>query len=618
MLSVLDIIIIALSLMVTLGIGLWASRRAGKSANDFFLSGRSTPWWVLGISMVATTFSADTPNLVTDIVRQNGVSGNWVWWAFAITGMVTVFIYAQLWRRSGVTTDLEFYELRYSGREAAFLRGFRAVYLGLFFNVIIMGMVTMAAIKIGAVMLGLSAIEVVCLTAIVTVFYSTSGGLKAVLWSDVFQFILAMVGSVWAAYVIINLPEIGGIDALMENPALDGKLNMLPDFSDSEALIALFIIPLAVQWWSAWYPGAEPGGGGYIAQRMLSAKSEGQALAATLLFNIAHYGLRPWPWILIALASLVIFPDLESLAARFPDVEASTIGHDLAYSAMLTYLPSGLMGVVLASLLAAVLSTLSTHLNWGSSYLVKDVYQRFINPEASEKKLVNMGRWFTVILMVLAAGFSLALENALQVFNILLQIGAGTGLIFMARWFWWRVNAYCEIAAMTSSFGIVLYFEFLHATLFGSELSGYLPYLINVALTSAIWISIAFFGPATDKNTLKRFAELVAPMGKGWLQFVDRPIPRDQVGLAGKVYSVLLSLLLVYGLLFGLGFYLMGNTVSAAIAGLMCGLSALGLYSIWKNSLNKTSSHNTPGHTPVSHEPENQLNNLSEEQANSQ
>ena len=432
-LATLDWIIIALFFIITMVIGLMVSKSAGSSSSEYFLGGRSMSWWLLGVSMVATTFSADTPNLVTDIVRNNGVAGNWAWWAFLLTGMLTVFVYAKLWRRSGITTDLEFYEMRYSGPEARFLRGFRAIYLGVFFNVMIMATVMLAGIKIGGILLGLSPMTTVLTVSIITVIYSSVGGFKGVIYTDFFQFVFAMTGMVLACIYIVNMPEIGGLSKLLSHPSVVPKLNFLPDFDNMEVLVPLLIVPIAVQWWSVWYPGAEPGGGGYIAQRMLSAKDEKNAITATLFFNVAHYALRPWPWILIALASIIVFPTLESIQTAFPDMDPNFVKDDLAFSAMLSFLPVGLMGLVIAALIAALMSTISTHLNWGSSYVVNDFYQRFLKPEADEKELVLVGRISTVVLMVLAAIFALFLTNALQAFNILLQIGAGTGLLFILK-----------------------------------------------------------------------------------------------------------------------------------------------------------------------------------------
>lgn len=482
-------------------------RRSGSSAGEFFLSGRNMPWWLLGVSMVATTFSCDTPNLVTDIVRQNGVAGNWVWWAFLLTGMLTVFVYARLWRRSGALTDLEFYERRYSGPEAAFLRVFRAVYLGVFFNVMIMATVSLAAIKIGRILFDVSPVQTLLFTGVVTVIYAALGGFRSVLLTDFFQFILAMCGAVGAAWVVLDHPQVGGLQGLISHPNVQGKLNFWPDFGDPSAYVPLFLIPLAVQWWAAWYPGAEPGGGGYVAQRMLAARNEEQAVGATLFFNVAHYALRPWPWILVALGSLIVFPTLDDLRAAFPNVEAGKIGHDLGYPAMMTLMPAGLAGVIVASLAAAYMSTIATHLNWGASYVVNDVYRRFVDPEASERRLVAVGRWTTVLLMLLSALVALALENALSAFYLLLQIGAGTGLLFILRWFWWRINAYSELAAMGASLLAAAYFRFAHARLGFAELSDWQTLLLGVAFTTLCWLLATLLSPPVDRDVLLDFSK---------------------------------------------------------------------------------------------------------------
>ncbi|MBT4231453.1 MAG: Na+:solute symporter, partial [Flavobacteriaceae bacterium] len=447
-LSFLDISIIIGFFSITLFIGFYVSKKSSSSSSEYFLSGRNMPWWLLGISMVATTFSTDTPNLVTDIVRNNGVSGNWVWWAFLFTGLLTVFVYAKLWRRSNVSTDMEFYELRYSGWGGKFLRGFRAIYLGVIFNVMAMAGVTLAAIKIGEIMLGLDPVETILYAGSITVIFSTVGGFRGVVYTDFILFFVAMAGSIGAAYYLVNLPEIGGLSNLISNENISSKLSIVPSFDNPDVYIPLLIVPLAVQWWSSWYPGAEPGGGGYIAQRMLAAKNENHAIGATFFFNVMHYALRPWPWIIVALASLVIFPDLASIQEAFPNISADKLGQDLAYPAMLTMLPSGLLGIVVASLGAAYMSTISTHLNWGSSYIVNDFYKQQINKNASEKELVNIGRISTVTLFVLSSAFALLLTNALQLFDVILMFGAGTGLIFILRWFWWRINAWSEISAM--------------------------------------------------------------------------------------------------------------------------------------------------------------------------
>jgi SSS family solute:Na+ symporter len=580
----LDLTIIIAFFAVSLAIGLAASRKAGKGFKEFFLSGRNMPWWLLGVSMVATTFSADTPNLVADIVRTNGVAGNWVWWAFLLTGMLTVFVYAKLWRRSGILTDIEFYEIRYSGKAAAFLRGFRALYLGIFFNVMIMATVTLAAIKIGGVMLGLNPFQTVLIASVVTVIYTSLGGLRGVILTDFVQFIMAMVGLVWAAVIIVNLPEVGGLSNMLAHENVSGKLNFIPDFNDPKQLIPLFVIPLAVQWWSVWYPGAEPGGGGYIVQRVLSAKDEDHAVGATLLFNLAHYALRPWPWILIALASLIVFPELDDIAQAFPNVSENFIRHDLAFPAMLTYLPSGLIGLVIASLIAAYMSTISTQLNWGSSYVVNDFYVRFIKPEASEKRQVLVGRISTVVLMILSALIALALSNALQAFNILLQIGAGTGLLFILRWFWWRINAFSELAAMIISFMVAVYFEF-----FGPEdLDDYMKLLIGVGITTVGWLVVTFLTPPTDHKTLVDFYNLIRPHNAGWQAVINNSKKSEieakntSSSLGLEIACMIAGCFAVYGLLFATGFWIYGNTLGGVVATGLTILAMMFLRSSWK------------------------------------
>lgn len=566
-LSTLDWVIIIAFFAITLCIGIFASKKAGKSVKDYFLSGREMPWWLLGVSMVATTFSADTPNLVTDIVRKNGVGGNWVWWAFLLTGMTTVFIYAKLWRRSGITTDLEFYELRYSGKAAAFLRGFRSLYLGVFFNVMIMATVMLAGIKIGGVMLGLSAMQTILLVSVVTVIYSSLGGLRGVILTDFFQFTLSMIGMVAAAIYIVGLPEIGSVSQLIAHPNVIDKISLFPDFTDPAVAIPLFFIPIAVQWWSAWYPGAEPGGGGYVAQRMLSAKTEQDAVKATLFFNAAHYALRPWPWILIALASLIIFPELENIKQSFPHISDNIVADDLAFPAMLTLLPKGLLGLVIASLIAALMSTISTHLNWGASYVVHDFYVRFFNQDASQSQQVFIGRLTTVILMILAAGFALVLTNALQAFEILLQIGAGTGLLFLLRWFWWRINAYSEIVAMVVSFVLAVYFKIYYS----GSLESYEQMVIGVVLTSIAWIGATFLTRPTDTTVLQKFYKEIRPHKMGWKPIVAQ-LSSDEISsghdqsFSTELLMLFLGCTMVYTALFGVGYLLYGNT----LWGLIC------------------------------------------------
>ncbi len=586
-LQTIDWVVIAAFIGLTLAIGIALTRRASQSAGEFFLSGRNMPWWLLGVSMVATTFSTDTPNLVTDIVRTRGVAGNWVWWAFLLTGMLTTFVYARLWRRSGVETDIGFYELRYSGRLAAFLRGFRAVYLGAFFNVMIMASVTLAAIKIGGALLGLSPATTVAIAGTVTVVYCMLGGLTGVILTDFVQFFVAMIGSLAAAYYALAQPEVGGLSGLLGHPDIQDRLALVPDFSDPELFVSLLVIPLAVQWWSVWYPGAEPGGGGYVAQRMLAAKNESHAQGATLLFNVAHYALRPWPWILVALSSLLVFPDLESLRAAFPGLEEQVVRHDMAYAAMLTFLPAGLLGLVVASLIAAYMSTISSHLNWGASYLVHDLYKRFFNPEASQRQLVLVGRLSTVGLMLVACLISLWLENALQAFQILLQIGAGTGLLFLLRWFWWRVNAASELAAMTVSFLVAAYFQFLHDRLFDLQLADWHRLVIGVAVTTVAWLTVAFVTSPTDEDVLRRFVRTIRPDGPGWASVRQRAaaagedLPEGASELALGIACMVLGVVAVYSALFATGLFIYGRSMPAIVLALVGAAAAFGVFRLW-------------------------------------
>lgn len=571
-LEVIDYLIIIGFFIISLGIGLWVSKTSGKNTKEYFLSGRNMPWWLLGVSMVATTFAADTPGLVTELVRKDGVAGNWVWWAFLLTGMLTVFFYAKLWRKSGITTDLEFYELRYSGKTARFLRGFRAVYLGIIFNVITMAGVCLAGAKIANILLGISQEQTLIYSSIIVVIYSSLGGLKGVLITDFVQFIIAMIGSVWATIYIINLPEIGGIDALLSHENVMGKLDMLPDFSNKEALITLFIIPLAVQWWSTWYPGAEPGGGGYIAQRMLAAKDEKNATWATLFFNFAHYALRPWPWIIVGLASLVIFPSLESVNAAFPGLNENMQGHDVAYAAMMTYLPAGLLGIVLTSLIAAFMSTISTQLNWGSSYVVNDLYGRFINKEASEKQKVVVGKITVVVLMLFAALFSFYLQSAEDVFKLLLQIGAGTGLLFILRWFWHRINPASEIAAMSISFLIAIFFFINKKTAYVmmDKMAGYWELIIGVVVTTIGWILVTILTKPSDSNTLAAFNQLI---------FEDESKFKN---IGFKIIAFFAGVIGVYSFLFATGNWIYGETTLALILTGVALISMLLLRKLWK------------------------------------
>ncbi len=564
-LSLIDKSIIIFFFVLVLAIGFAVSKKSSKSTSEYFLSGRTLPWWLLGLSMVATTFSTDTPNLVTDIVRTNGVSGNWVWWVFLLTGLLTVFVYAKLWRRSDVSTDMEFYELRYSGKAGRFLRGFRSIYLGIIFNVLAMAGVTLAAIKIGAIMLDLSAIETVLYAGGVTLIFSTAGGFRGVVYTDFILFFTAMAGSIGAAVYLVNLPEVGGIDSVINNESIADKISMFPDLTDKETLWTLLIIPFAVQWWSSWYPGAEPGGGGYIAQRMLAAKNENHALGATLFFNIMHYALRPWPWIIVALASLVVFPDIASLSEAFPNISEDKLGQDLAYPAMLTLLPTGLLGLVLASLISAYMSTISTHLNWGSSYVVNDFYLQLINKNATQKELVNVGRLSVVILMIVSSIIAISLTNAYQLFDIILMFGAGTGSIFILRWFWWRINAWSEIAAMLSSgiISIALTNESIFNLIFNDNmLPAYMKFPFIVLVTTSIWLIVTYITPSDDTETLLKFYNKTKPGGPGW------NIIKNNSGISNEkedwivprgIICMIIGCISIYSALFSTGYLIYGE-----------------------------------------------------------
>jgi Na+/proline symporter len=571
-LQTLDWVVIAVSLGICFVPAFLFARRSGRDTAEFFASGRAVPWWLAGLSMVATTFASDTPNLVTDIVRRQGVAGNWVWWSFVLTGVATVFFYAQLWRRSEVLTDLEFYEIRYSGKAASAVRGFRAVYLGLLFNCLIMANVNLAACKIGGILFGLPSWQTLILCGVLNAAFAAYSGLWGVLVIDMIQFFLKMTAVVAAAYFALKLPEIGGLSGLIEKvSALKGPgglnyLHVVPDFQNNwEIAVAVFIMPLAVQWWAVWYPGAEPGGGSYVAQRMLASRSEKDALGAVLFFNVAHYVLRPWPWILVGLASLIIYPELSDIQKAFPNLDPKLLGHDIAYPAMLKFLPVGFAGLMVGGLIAANSSTILTHLNWGASYLVHDFYQRFIRPGASERHYVFTGRVVTVGLFVGSAALVYVLDSAKDSFDLILQVGAGTGLLYLVRWFWWRVNAWCEVVAMVSSFLVSVVFLVLQRQQI-LHLSTYLQLILTVIVTTLCWLLAAYLAPATDRAVLIAFYRKVRPAGPGWARI------RREAGLTGRearasADNIPLSLLgwaagcaAIWSSLFTVGNFLYGRT----------------------------------------------------------
>jgi Na+/proline symporter len=600
-LALLDWIIVLLTLVVCFLPALFFGRRAGQDTSEFFASGRSVPWWLAGLSMVATTFSSDTPNWVTQQVRQYGVAGNWQWWAFVLTGIFTVFFFARLWRRSGVMTDLEFYELRYSGQAASVVRGFRAVYLGLFFNCFIMGMVTLAACKIANILFGLPPWQTIVICGVLNVVFAAHSGLWGVLVIDMVQFFIKMTAVVAAAY--FGLVEVArrtggegalaGLHKLVDTlgakqvvmqggqpvvSAINGQgqplLDVLPNFALHELALMIFIVPIAIGWWANWYPGSEPGGGSYIAQRMLASKSEKDALAGTLFFNLAHYVLRPWPWIITALCSIIVFPELKDIQAAFPAADPTLIGHDSAFPAMLKFLPVGFVGLMVGGLIAANSSTILTHLNWGSSYLVHDFYRRFVAPGRDEKHYVNMGRVCTVGLYLAAAGMSLLLNTAQDAFEVLISIGAGTGLLYMLRWFWWRINAWCEVVAMVSSFVVTILFLVLKKTGHAQPFAHTVIY--SVALTTVCWLVTAFVTQPTARETLVAFYRKVRPAGPGWsavrAEAGQVSGARDHLGLATLGWVA--GCAMIWSSLFAIGNFLYGRAGPAWVLTAIFALSS--------------------------------------------
>ena len=559
--SPVDIAIVVAFLMSVIGIGIAGMRRSGKSAEAFFLAGRGMPWWLLGVSMVACTFSCDTPNLITDIVRNHGVSGNWVWWAFLLTGMLTAFVYAKLWRRSGLSTDLGFYDLRYSGRPARILRGFRALYLGVFFNAVVMASSSLAAVKIGAVFFGLPPGASLLIATSIVGLYAVLGGLTGSIWADFYQYVVAMAGALAVAWFAVDACGDGGtggtLAGLFSNAAVSAKLSLVPAMSGPgwrSTLMTVMVLPLAVQWWATWYPGAEPGGGGFVAQRMLAAKNECHAAGATL-------------------ASLVVFPDLESMRQAFPAVTEQYLKHDLAYPAMVAMLPKGWLGVVVASLLAAYMSTIATQLNWGASYVVQDFYVPFVNRGASPRAQVFVGRLVMVALAALGVLVTLVLEHSKGVFDLMLQIGAGTGLLYILRWFWRRINAWSEVSAMVVSFAVACFFQWgarplgLEAWLMSGWRADWLDYsawklLIGVAVTTAYWVAVTFATPREPEAKLAAFsAKVTGPRGE---------LPRG-------ILCAALGCAAVWSCLFGTGWllYALGGRAEFLLRGCVCMAVAL-------------------------------------------
>ncbi len=590
-LTLLDWIIVIASLAICFVPALFFGKRSGRNTSEFFVSGRAVPWWLAGLSMVATTFSSDTPNLVTDIVRRQGVAGNWCWWAFTLTGVATVFFYARLWRRSEVMTDLELYEIRYSGKAASVVRGFRSVYLGLFFNCFIMASVNLAACKIANVLFGLPRWQTLLFVGLLNVVFAAHSGLWGVLVIDMIQFFIKMTAVIAAAYFAVQ--HVGGLGVMVEKLSApmagpDGKtmihyLNILPDFTSNwDLAVAVFVMPIAVQWWATWYPGAEPGGGSYIAQRMLASKSEKDSLGAVLFFNIAHYVLRPWPWILTALCSLIVFPQLSDIQKAFPNLDPKLLGHDIAFPAMLKFLPVGFIGLMVGGLIAANSSTILTHLNWGASYLVHDFYQRFIRPGASEHHYVWVGRLTTIGLFLVSAGMVYLIETAKDNFDIMLQVGAGTGLLYLLRWFWWRITAWCEVVAMIASFGVSVVLLVLKRKC-GIEIGTHHALLITIGITTVCWVITAFVGPQTDRRTLVEFYKKVRPFGPGWRSIrIEAGISEEEAARTHENIPLALvgwstGCVVIWSSLFCIGNFLYGRTGTAAALLAVFVLSGLAL-----------------------------------------
>ena len=562
---------VAIYFAFNIAIGFYYKSRAGKSVSEFFLSGRNVPWWLAGTSMVATTFAADTPLAVTEMVARNGIAGNWLWWNMVAGGMMTVFFYARLWRRSGVTTDIEFSELRYSGKAAAFLRGFRALYLGIPINLIVLGWVNVAMIKIVMLTLGLTKIEAlgVVLGLIgLTSFISTLSGLWGVLVTDAFQFVVKMAMVI--ALAVYAVKGVGGLDVMKTKLlAIDAArggtgsvLNFVPDLNSSWMPVIAFLTYISVQWWAAWYPGAEPGGGGYVAQRMFCAKDERHSLLATLWFNIAHFALRPWPWILVALASMILYPNL-------PDADKGN-GYILV---MIDFLPPSLRGLMIAAFAAAYMSTVATQLNWGASYVVNDFYKRFVNPNATDRQYVVVSQWATVGLTLGSAVVSYFFDSISGAWQLLISIGAGTGLVLLLRWYWWRINAWSEIAAMTAALVVSLSLRFGFGPLDANpEAANAKILLITVACTTAAWVIATFVTEPESDETLINFYRRTRPSLWGWRPIAAKvPDVKPTRDGAWNFVDWICGCTMVYGALFGVGKIIFGEPV---MGGLMLALAA--------------------------------------------
>ena len=568
----LDWFAIAGFFVLLIGIALVCSRRAGRSSDEFFLSGRSMPWWLVGISMSAASTSTNSANMFTEFIRDSGLSANWKWWAFLLTGMLTVFVYSKLWLRSGAKSDIEFYELRYSGKAAAFLRGFRAIYLGLVFNTISTGLVILGAIKIGQVLFGVDQWTVIGITAVASVIYSGLGGLRGAIYTDFFLFAIIMVGAVVGMVYAFGLPQVGGFSAMMANPVVKAHLNFFPNVNDTDLLVSVFVIPIAIQWWNVWYPGSEPGGGGYVVQRMLSSRTEGDCVAGSVLYHVVNYAIRPWPWYLTAFASLLVFPDLASLAKAFPNVDPALVKGDMAYPAMLTFVPNGWLGVIAASMMGALFSTIAAHLSMSSNYLANDWWKRFIRPQADEKELVRVGRVAVVVLMVSSSLVAPLLSSAGKAFNLVLQVGAGTGLIFLLRWFWMRINAWSEITAMAVSFVTAVFLELVYPNFGGPELLSWHKLLIGMAVTTVSWVAVTLVTRPADPAVIAEFRRRVDP---------------NRHDIAWGLLAMSVSCLAIFSAMFAVGSWIYGETPKAAALTAVAAVAAASLFPLWRKIASK-------------------------------
>ena len=544
-----------------------AMRSKSKGASEYFKSAGSMPWWLIGISMVAATTSTNSANLFTEIVRRDGLSGNWAWWAFMLTGLLTVFVYSKLWVRSGATTDISFYELRYSGKPAAFLRGFRAVYLGVIYNLVVMATVLLGAVKIGVVLFGVSPAVILIVTGVISIIYTTLSGIRGTIYTDFFMFAVVMLGAFAVMYYSVNHPNVGGWSNLMSNPEVTSRLTFFPSLSNTEAFIAIFLIPVAVQWWNVWYSGSEPGGGGYIVQRMLTAKSANHAVGGTLFFNVLNNAIRPWPWFIAAFASIIIFPNLDSIREAFPNVDPSLVGDDMAYPALIRIIPNGWFGLVAASLMGALFSTIAAQLSMGANYVSNDIWKRFVRKDASDKELILVARVTSIVLIVLGSLMVPLFGSAKAGFDLMVQIGAGTGLIFLLRWFWMRINAWSEITAMIVSFLVAIFLELVYPHLDLPVLLSWHKLLIGIVITTISWVSVTLLTKPTEAAKCAEF---------------QSKIRSSRHDIAWGLLAMTMACASVYSAMFSVGYWIYGEVLLASITTTTFVIATISLWPILK------------------------------------